>query len=99
MIAVRYGDLPIVRKTGGLADTVIDYIENPEEGNGFVFEEATKEGLLEAIDRALSIYANKRKWTIIAKRSMKRDFSWKTAASRYLEYYRKAVEKKRPVTV
>jgi len=99
MIALKYGTLPLVHKTGGLADTVIDYTEDPNQGNGFVFDEYSPEALLSAIERAVEVYSNKRKWNTIAKNAMKIDHSWKNAVRKYMDLYEKAVEKKAPVAV
>src|SRR4029077_11103000 len=57
MISLRYGTPPIVHKTGGLADTVIDQTTNPKTGTGFVFEEETADGLLDACERAIALRA------------------------------------------
>jgi starch synthase len=96
MIALRYGALPLVHKTGGLADTVVDYNGDPANGNGFVFEEYAENQLLDAFNRAMEIYSNKRKWNTIVKSSMEKDYSWEASAGRYMEIYQKAVEKKMP---
>lgn len=99
MIALKYGTLPLVHKTGGLADTVTDYTENPNQGNGFVFDEYSSEALLSAIERAVEVYSNKRKWNTIVKKCMKIDHSWKNAVKKYMELYEKAAEKKVPAAV
>ena len=99
MIALRYGALPLVHKTGGLADTITDYTEDPSNGDGFVFEEYTTDALIDAFKRALEVYNNKRKWNSIVKNCMQLDFSWKNSAKKYMELYEKAVEKKRLVRV
>jgi ADP-glucose type glycogen/starch synthase len=87
MIALRYGALPVVRRTGGLADTVTDVTVNPAQGNGFVFEQPVAEQLLTAIDRGLDLYAQQRRWTATVKRGMRHDFSWRQSAARYGELY------------
>ena len=93
LISFKYGTIPIVRKTGGLADTVIDYNEDEERGNGFVFEEYSSGKLLDAIKRALGLYHDKALWLVLAKRVMALDFSWERSAAAYLNLYRKAVSK------
>jgi len=87
----RYGTLPIVRNTGGLADTVIDTMPesiDDQTATGFVFEESTVGAMLEAIKRALYIYEDKKTWQKIQKNAMKKDFSWQQSAKQYLALYR-----------
>ncbi len=90
MIALHYGALPVVRKTGGLADTIIDVTENPRQGFGFVFANTDAGELLAAIDRALEIYPQRNRWLTLVKRGMTRDFSWTRSAEEYLQLYSKA---------
>ncbi|MCF6178763.1 MAG: glycogen synthase GlgA, partial [Geopsychrobacter sp.] len=94
MIALRYGALPIVRHTGGLADTIIDLQQNAKAGNGFVFDEASPAALLAAIDRALKLYPQRTRWLSLAKKGMETDFSWTASAHRYEELYRQAIHKR-----
>ncbi len=91
MIALRYGSIPVVRKTGGLADTIIDYIEEPERGYGFVFEKYEASALVRAIKNALGVYKNRDEWHKIVERGMKVDFSWDASARKYIELYRKLI--------
>ncbi|MFQ5708862.1 MAG: glycogen synthase [bacterium] len=93
MYSLNYGTVPIVRKTGGLADTVKDYHEYYEEGNGFSFSEYSPYALYLTIRRALDIFRDKKTWREIMKRGMKQDFSWKHSAQKYLALYQKAVTK------
>ena len=97
MIAMRYGTPPIVRRTGGLADTVVDVTRQPGSGTGFVFEEATPDALLAACDRAFQLRAGGGMvWDRLIDRVMAADFDWSTgAAPRYIEAYRRAVEIRR----
>ncbi len=90
MIALHYGALPIVRKTGGLADTVTDVEQNPRSGYGFVFENSSKEALLASLDQALAIYPQRSRWLTLVKRGMSQDFSWENSAMQYHELYTKA---------
>ncbi len=85
MIASRYGTVPIVRKTGGLADSIIDVSEG---GNGYVFLNNNGEELLAAVDRALEGYGNAGFREELIKRVMKTDFSWEKAAWNYASIYR-----------
>ncbi len=89
MIAHRYGTIPIVRKTGGLADTVFDVQEAkmPEESrNGFVFEEFSQNKIQQTLDRALTAPD---RWQHLVGKIMLQDYSWKTSCGKYLELYRK----------
>jgi len=95
MYSLKYGTVPIVRKTGGLADTVDDFNENTLEGTGFVFKEYTSEALLETIKRAVRIFGRRRVWYKIMKQGMLRDYSWENSAGQYIELYQKALNKVR----
>jgi starch synthase len=94
--SLRYGTAPVVRRTGGLADTVVDANdENIANGtaSGFQFEHATQDDLWSAIERALDIYRRQPKaWRQIISTGMKQDFSWKQSAKRYLDLYDRALE-------
>ena len=94
MIALRYGALPVVRRTGGLADTVTDVTVDPAQGNGFVFDQPLAEQLLPAIDRGLDLYTQKRRWQTTVKRGMQHDFSWHKSAARYGDLYAELVADK-----
>lgn len=83
MISLRYGTVPVVFKTGGLADTVND-------DNGFVFGEYNKKALLAALARAIEAFKDKEGWHALIRRAMQDDFSWKESAKKYLELYAKA---------
>jgi starch synthase len=97
MIAMRYGTPPIVRRTGGLADTVVDVTRQPGSGTGFVFDVASPEALLTACHRAFELRAKGGMvWERLIDRVMAADFDWSTgAAPRYIEAYRRAVEIRR----
>jgi len=90
MIALHYGALPVVRRTGGLADTVIDVTESPRKGYGFVFEKSEPQELLTALDRGLEIYPQRNRWLTLVKRGMVVDFSWTNSAEQYHQLYTKA---------
>ena len=89
MIAMRYGTIPIVRRTGGLNDTVIGF--NPAEltGNGFTFYSFNADDMCDAIYRAVGTYHNKREWISLIANAMSADFSWEASAKKYLELYNK----------
>ena len=88
MFSLRYGTIPIVRRTGGLADSVEPYDAGGERGNGFVFDHYTPQGLHWALDLALRVYADPQRWRRLVQRAMQSDFSWTTQAERYVELYR-----------
>src|SRR5690606_34037368 len=86
LYSLRYGTVPLVRATGGLADTVPDADANPD-GLGFAFREYTTEALLEALDRTLRAYEDRARWREIQRRGMARDLSWEASAQKYLRLY------------
>jgi starch synthase len=85
LIAMRYGAVPVVRHTGGLADTVKDVAE--ENGNGFVFRNYAVPEMLKAIKRAEASFHRQAYWQSLARRNMKLDFSWRASAGKYEEVY------------
>ena len=92
LIAMRYGSVPIVRRVGGLADTVQEYDPITGEGNGFSFTNYDPWELFAAIVRALELYRFKDIWRTLQLRGMAADHSWQASAIRYVEVYRKAIE-------
>jgi starch synthase len=92
---MRYGSIPVVRATGGLADTVQPYDPNDSTGTGFVFQDPTADALGEAIGGAIDLYHQARRWRRLMCASMETDFSWKRAANEYVEVYETAREKVR----
>jgi starch synthase len=92
MIAMRYGTIPVVRRTGGLADTVTDYRPSTGEGNGFVFENYSSYACLVALIRAAETFRRSEEWRRLQRRGMVTDLSWAASAQRYVELYRKAQE-------
>lgn len=97
MIAMRYGSLPIVRQTGGLADTVSNY-DNSEadSGTGFVFQWETADAVLGTLRWAINTYYNNPKaWRRMQRRAMQVDFSWENSAQQYIKLYRKAIQKRK----
>lgn len=93
LIAMRYGSIPVVRKTGGLADTVENFNQETGEGNGFVFEDFKKEAFMIQIIRALETYHYHNTWKKLQKKVMSLDFSWKVSALKYTDLYYKAIER------
>ncbi len=88
MYSLMYGTVPLVRETGGLADTVIKFNEKSGEGNGFVFKSYEASALLRELKRALKIFGDKKTWTKIMRNGMKSDFSWNSSAKKYIELYK-----------
>jgi starch synthase len=89
--SMKYGTIPVVRETGGLADTVTPVGDPKTPGTGFVFSDYTPEAFLKAIHTALDAYANKDLWQRIMTHAMAQDFSWKVSARKYLELYKSLV--------
>lgn len=87
LISFRYGTIPIVRSTGGLRDTVIGYLSNKEEGNGFTFWGNKVTDLISVTNKALEVYKNKEEWTKLTQKVMELDFSWKNPAKEYAKLY------------
>lgn len=99
LTAMRYGTVPIVRKTGGLADTIIQLKVqsskfNIGNANGFMFEEYSSSAMMSAIDEALKIYPDKKAWEKLVLNGMKRDSSWDKSATEYLSLYKKILNDK-----
>ncbi len=88
MYSLVYGTVPIIRETGGLADTVIKFNESTEEGNGFIFKKYDVDEMIKEIKRAIKIFEDKKIWQKIMKAGMKSDFSWDLSAKRYIELYK-----------
>lgn len=86
LISLRYGTIPLVFKTGGLADTI-------NKDNGFVFGDYTKEELRKTITKAVSVFQDKPKWMRLVLSAMECNFSWGISANRYIQLYAKAKEK------
>ena len=97
MIALRYGTPPVVRRTGGLADSVVDANEGPSKGTGFVFDEATPAALVAAVTRAARLRADRpSSWAVLRRRGMAVDFNWVTgSAPAYLAAYQRAISLRR----
>jgi starch synthase len=88
MIALRYGTIPVVRSTGGLADTVQDYNPQTLAGNGFAFQPYEALALYGALVRALEHYRDAATWQRLIQHAMAADHSWDASARRYVELYR-----------
>jgi starch synthase len=91
MYSMRYGTIPVARRTGGIADSVIDVTQKPIVGTGFLFNDYTSDKLYDTIVRAVSAYQDSKKWKKIMLRAMGEDFSWDVSARKYLELYKKII--------
>ena len=90
MYSLRYGTVPVVRATGGLADTVFDFDPVTCEGNGFTFSDYTPEAMLGALRRAVELYRrDRRAWRGLVLRGMREDHSWGASAREYLRLYQR----------
>jgi len=95
LYSLRYGTIPIVRKTGGLADTVVHASKealNDRSATGIVFYEAEGSTILDAVNLTSLLYQNKEAWKKLMINGMRQEFSWKVSAGQYLELYNKAIE-------
>ncbi len=93
LISLKYGTVPIVRETGGLADTVKTYNFKTKQGNGFSFSGYNPWDLMQAIRVAVDTYKNRTVWNRIIQNGMKQNFSWSESAVHYENLYKKAMEK------
>ena len=90
MMCLRYGTVPVARRTGGLADAVIDYLPSAvtaKTATGFHFEHASGSDLMKSLLLALAVFRSKKEWRQIVVAGMKTDVSWKVAAQSYVDLY------------
>jgi starch synthase len=96
--SIKYGTVPVVRKTGGLADTIQDWNEyntyGHDIGNGFSFNDYSGHALLHSVRRAIGDFHNKPVWRKIQANGMIRDYSWSKSAEKYIELYKKGLKKR-----
>ncbi len=100
MYSQRYGTLPVVHRTGGLADTVVDATDTTladGSASGFAFDSATPGAFLTATQRALALYVNPVQWKKLRKNGMQRDFSWESSARQYQALYQSILATDAPV--
>ena len=95
LIAMRYGSIPIARKTGGLSDTIHDYEPLASRGTGFLFSDYTPSAMQDAVKRALCVYTDPDKMKAMVTHCMKMDFSWRNSAKKYISLYKIAAKRKR----
>ena len=96
MYSLRYGTPPIVRRTGGLADTVISFNKDPERENGFLFDTMDGSAIYSAVQQALKVYMEEPERILrMRKNGMSEDFSWNHSAQSYVELYRYGLQHRR----
>jgi starch synthase len=92
LIALRYGSVPLVHATGGLADTIVDPQASANQANGFAFHEYRHSSLLECLERALATYAKPKDWRKLMLQGMTQDMTWARAAGQYVDLYRSCID-------
>lgn len=95
MYSLKYGTPPVVRKTGGLADTVEHFRSSTGEGTGFVFEHYDSTGFAWALKQALTVYRDRKAWSRLRRNGMAQDFSWERQGAEYEKLYAALVGGKR----
>jgi starch synthase len=93
LLALRYGCIPVVRETGGLADTVKPYNKFEGSGTGFSFSGRSFASFAEVVALALSVYYDKPEWEALVKRAMAENYDWKRSAETYLDMYRDVLQR------
>ena len=94
MYSLKYGTIPVVRATGGLDDTIIEFALETGKGNGFKFSEYSASAMLEEVKKAIKIYQDEKLWRKLMQNAMKEDFSWKKSAIKYEEIYKRALARR-----
>jgi starch synthase len=87
MYSMAYGTIPVVRRTGGLADTVQQWNPETNQGTGFVFDAFEAQAFFEALQRALYVYRDEPQWRRLMSNAMAQDFSWDKQIQRYVDLY------------
>ncbi|MBI5416375.1 glycogen synthase GlgA [Candidatus Poribacteria bacterium] len=87
LISMKFGTIPVVRGVGGLYDSVVPFNSSTLKGTGFVFDDYKGQALLLCVKESLKVYKDSAKWHILMHNAMKKDFSWKSSAKKYLELY------------
>jgi starch synthase len=94
LYSLRYGTVPVVRATGGLADTVIPF--DGGKGTGFAFKSYNSREMMAAIAEALAVYSDTDRWRALIVRGMSQDWSWDRSARQYMQIYQSIRSKRRP---
>jgi starch synthase len=92
MYSLAYGTIPVVRRTGGLADTVVEWNAQEGTGTGFLFDQPAADALAGALGRAITAYWQRDQWARLVDNAMSQDFSWERSARRYREMYETALD-------
>lgn len=92
--SLKYGTIPVVRATGGLDDTIVNYDPATKRGNGFKFSRYDPKEFLDQIKAAIGFYYRPEHWGQLQRNAMEADFSWERSAGAYLQLYRRVMEKK-----
>jgi ADP-glucose type glycogen/starch synthase len=92
LIALRYGSIPLARRTGGMVNTISDCRDDPAVGLGFTYTGESVRGLLGAADRALAVYRDPPAWNSLRRRAMAADFSWDRPSREYDALYRRTLD-------
>jgi starch synthase len=93
MYSLKYGTLPVVRRTGGLADSVVEVDLKKKKGTGFTFVDYHPDALWKAIDKALQCFADNVLWQQLVQQAMSEDFSWSRSAGEYLKLYKRSMKR------
>jgi len=93
MYALKYGTVPVVFETGGLADTIQQFTGGSSGGNGYLFQKPTPKALLKVIKQSISHYRDPKTWSRLMKNGMKVDLSWEKSAKKYIDLYQRCIEK------
>lgn len=92
LISMRYGTVPVVRRTGGLADTVTEFDPKSLTGTGFLFSEYTPGALVETVKRAFNLYKDRNRWRKLCENAMNYDSSWERSSEEYIKLYRRLLK-------
>ncbi len=99
LIAMRYGAVPVVRRTGGLADSVSQCDAFRDSGTGFLFDDPTPESVAAALEQAIALYEDRDALRALQRRGMSQDFSWSTTAQQYQDVYERAIVHRKSMSV
>jgi starch synthase len=93
LYSLKYGTIPVVRKTGGLADTVTEVNPQKLTGTGFFFQDFRAGDMVKAVSRAVALFGDQKNWQKVMRNAMMDDFSWTSSAKQYEDLYNKILEK------